>query len=283
MSDQIYVTIIADYGNGDPAFREVSQRLLLHLPNAQVDTLSVPPFDTLAIGFWNAQLALNPGPNNRLIYHNCAPRKDNLKARPNNEGEKLTYAQLPNKVKVIGVFAGHALSFLKNHAEILKTINVPASGSQFRSRDIFPEAVALLAQNDFSLLGEDIALEEIPDVPNDRIAWVDGYGNIKTTISSDSVNLTPGTKISLKIGLYIDEATYVDGSFTVPERGLAFAPGSSGWTTSDGKRQFRWMELFLRGGSAWERFGKPKLDERIKMGRVRSQELDDLPRLEIVV
>ena len=54
------VSLIADYGTGDPAFIEVTQRLLMMLPQAQIHSLSVPPFSTLATGFWIAQLGLTP-------------------------------------------------------------------------------------------------------------------------------------------------------------------------------------------------------------------------------
>nr|WP_019503991.1 hypothetical protein [Pleurocapsa sp. PCC 7319] len=86
----MFINLIADYGIGDPAFSEVSQRLYQKLPSAKIHCLSVPPFSTLATGFWIAQLGLNPGPAERLIFHNCAPRQDNLEARPDNEGEGLT-------------------------------------------------------------------------------------------------------------------------------------------------------------------------------------------------
>ncbi|MDJ0719928.1 MAG: hypothetical protein QNJ54_37870 [Prochloraceae cyanobacterium] len=83
----MFISLIADYGTGDPAFTEVSQRIKAELPAAQIQCLSVPPFSTMATGFWIAQLGLNKGPQPRFIYHNCAPRKDNLEARPDNEGE----------------------------------------------------------------------------------------------------------------------------------------------------------------------------------------------------
>jgi hypothetical protein len=101
------IHLIADYGIGDPAFAEVTQRLLMALPKSHIHCLSVPSFSTLATGFWVAQLGLTPGPSERLIYHNCAPRQDDPEARRNNEGEGLTYALLPNGVKVVGVFAGY--------------------------------------------------------------------------------------------------------------------------------------------------------------------------------
>jgi S-adenosylmethionine hydrolase len=257
----MFISLIADYGTGDPAFMEVTQRLLMGLPQSQVHWLSVPPFNTLATGFWIAQLGLNLGSGDRLIYHNCAPRQDDPESRRDNEGEGLTYALLPNGVKVIGVNAGYTLSFIKDHAKVLHVIDVSRGGSQFRSRDVFPPAAVAIAQSDLSYLGEALSPQQIPDVPLDRVAWVDGYGNIKTTIPLSTVNLEPEVKVAIRIGDVVSDAIYSDGSFKVPEGTLAFSPGSSGWSTADG--EWRWMELFLRGGNAWERFGKPRLNQRI--------------------
>lgn len=259
----MYICLIADYGTGDPAFTEVTQRLLMTLPKAQLNLLSVPPFSTLATGFWIAQLGLNPGPQERLVYHNCAPRQDDPEARRDNEGEGLTYALLPNGVKVVGVNAGYTLSFIKNHAKVLHTVEVARGGSQFRSRDVFPVAAAAIANEDFSLLGETLNPSQIPDAPLDRVAWIDGYGNIKTTIPAHTINLEPEAKVVIRVGDAVSDAVYSDGSFRVPEGTLAFAPGSSGWPAADGGKPLYWMELFLRGGSAWERFGKPRVNQKI--------------------
>jgi S-adenosylmethionine hydrolase len=258
----MFISLIADYGTGDPAFAEVKQRLLTGIPSAQIHELSVPPFSTLATGFWIAQLGLNPGPAERLIYHNCAPRQDDPEARRDNEGEGLTYALLTNGIKVVGVNAGYTLSFIKHHAKELYAVNVSRGGSQFRSRDVFPPAASAIARNDFSLLGDPLKPEQLPDAPLDRVAWIDGYGNIKTTIPAHTINLEPETKIVIRIGDIVSDAIYSDGSFRVPEGTLAFAPGSSGWTGADGQ-PLRWMELFLRGGSAWARFGKPRVNQQI--------------------
>ncbi|KJH71550.1 SAM hydrolase/SAM-dependent halogenase family protein [Aliterella atlantica] len=255
----MFVHLIADYGNGDPAFAEVTQRLLMALPNAQIQCVSVPPFSTLATGFWIAQLGLNPGANDRLIYHNCAPRQDDSEPRMDNEGEGLTYALLPNDVKVVGVLAGYTLSFIKDRAQVIQTVKVSRGGSQFRSRDVFPMAATAIAKEDFSLLGEQLAASQIPDAPSDRVAWIDGYGNIKTTIASHTLNLQPESKVVIRVGDVVSDAVYSDGSFRVPEGTLAFSPGSSGWDA--GGTTIRWMELFLRGGNAWERFGKPRVNQ----------------------
>lgn len=267
-----HLTLIADYGTGDPAFQEVIQRLRLHLPSAHIETLSVPAFNTVATGFWIAQLGLNPGTEGRIIYHNCAPRKDNLKARVDNEGEGLTVAELPNRVKVIGVWAGHTLSFIKEHALSIWTVNVPKNGSQFRSRDIFPQALGQLLQGDNSLFGEEISPKDISSIPSNSIAWIDGYGNIKTTIDAHTWNLTPGTRISVRLGTETHEAIFADGSFTVPEGTLAFAPGSSGWSRDRAPHSTQWMELFLRGGNAWELFKRPNFQEPLTIETIREYE-----------
>ncbi|MGG6297507.1 SAM hydrolase/SAM-dependent halogenase family protein [Leptolyngbya sp. AN02str] len=258
------ISLIADYGTGDPAFLEVTQRLLLAMPTAQVHWLSVPPFNTLATGFWIAQLGLNPGNPNRLIYHNCAPRQDDPQARRNNEGEGLTYVLLPNGVKVVGVNAGYTLSFVKSLAQTIHMVNVDRGGSQFRSRDVFPTAAMAIAQADFRLVGDPISAHDIPDVPGDRIAWIDGYGNIKTTLAAHTMTLAPQTKVVVRVGDVVSDAVYSDGSFRVSEGTLALAPGSSGWLDPNGQ-PIRWMELFLRGGNAWERFGKPRIGQTVSI------------------
>ncbi len=105
---------------------------------------------------------------------------------------------------------------------------------------------------------------QIPDAPTDRVAWIDGYGNIKTTIPAHTFNLNPEAKVVLRVGDVVSDAVYSDGSFKVPEGTLAFAPGSSGWSAAKGD-EVRWMELFLRGGNAWERFGRPRVNQVVTL------------------
>ena len=82
-------------------------------------------------------------------------------ARPNNEGEGLTYALLPNNVVVIGVLSGYTLSFIKEEAKEMYLVKVSRGGSQFRSRDVFPQAAAAIVKGDRSLLGEVITPQQI--------------------------------------------------------------------------------------------------------------------------
>ncbi|CAA9448507.1 MAG: hypothetical protein AVDCRST_MAG02-651 [uncultured Rubrobacteraceae bacterium] len=258
------VHIVADYGHGDLAFAEVVGRIKLHLPDAEPVLVAVPPFATLAAGFCVAQLGLNPAPPGTVVYHNVAPREDEGEAREGNEGERLAYALLPNGVRVVGVNAGYAFSFVRDEAVDLRWAPVSAEGSQFRSRDLFPEAAADIALGRPGAIGEEMDPAEIPGVPENRLAYVDGYGNLKTTIGSGAHGIEPGAAVRVRIGGEELTAKASDGTFGVGEGELAFAPGSSGWRSASGGETV-WMEFFLRGGSAWEEFGQPPLGSEIRV------------------
>jgi hypothetical protein len=258
------VHIIADYGPaGDLAFAEVVQRLQLHLPDAQPVLTPVPPFATLAAGFCIAQLGLNQAPAGTIIYHNVAPREDLEQAREANAGERLAFARLPTGVRVIGVHAGHAFSFVRDVAEELRWAAVPAEGSQFRSRDLFPQAAAAIALDRPDTLGDEIPFGAIPDVPDRVIAYIDGYGNLKTTLRAADQPYAQGAAVRLRIGRHEHEAIAGDGTFAVAPGQMAFAPGSSGWRGRE--EETRWMEVFLRGGNACAAFGHPAIGDRVEV------------------
>ncbi len=253
--------VVADFGTGDLAFAEVTQRFALHLPGAQVVATAVPPFATLSAGFVVAQLALGEGPEDRAVFHNVAPRRDDAAARRDNDGERLLQAHLPNGVQVIGVDAGFTFSFLAEAGARLRKVDVATAGSQFRSRDLFPEATAAALRGE--RLGADVDPATLPTVPPDRIAYVDGFGNVKTTVDAADAP-EPGTRVTIEIGGVRHEALCVGGSFGVAHGELAFAPGSSGWLLPDGGWR-RWMELLLRGGSASSAFGGPSVGTAVRV------------------
>ena len=255
----MFIHLIADYGVGDPAFGEVIQRLKSLQSDLEIYPTSVPAFSTLNTGFWIYQYGLNQHPKNMLIYANTAPRKDKKQKRDSNEGEKLMYALLDNSVKVVAVNAGYAFSFVKPHIKDFRFVNITNKGSQFRSRDFFPKAVVGIINDDPDILGKPFDIENIPDVPLNHIAHIDGYGNLKTTIRFNQVKdkFQLGQKIKIQINATILTAIFTDGSFSVQDGELAFAPGSSGFNNP-------FMEIFLRGGNAFLAFRKPVIESQIK-------------------
>ena len=263
------VHIIADYGQGDLAFAEVVQRIKYYLPDAEPVLTPVPAFKTLAAGFCVAQLGLNEAPAGTIIYQNVAPRADDEEAREGNAGERLAFARLSTGVRVIGVNAGHAFSFVRDAAEELRWASVAAEGSQFRSRDLFPQAAAAIALGQPEALAEEIESADIPDVPPNRVAYVDGYGNLKTTIRAGSREARSGSRVLVRIGETERVAMASDGSFEVEQGELAFAPGSSGWKDAKGA-ETRWMELFLRGGNACEAFNRPRVGDLLEIKAIES-------------
>lgn len=253
------VHLIADFGPGDLAFAEVIQRLHVHLGDVSVVPTPVPAFATLAAGFCVAQLALGDAPAGTLVFHNVAPRRDDARPRQDQAGEALACCRTPTGVTVVGVNAGHAFSFLQEAGMDIRAVTAATGGSQFRSRDVFPAALARVVSGETGAVGESLADGTVPAVPEDRLAYIDGFGNLKTTVRAD--RLEPGTRVRLTIEGAAREAHVAGGGFSVPEGELAFSVGSSGWRTPVGN--VRWAEVFLRGGSAWEAFGRPAHGARV--------------------
>lgn len=249
------IVLIADYGSGDPAFTEVMLQLKSRIPGVSVIPQSTPPFSTINTGYWIYQIAMTKNLTDTYIYSNTAPRKEDKAAQKNNSGEKLMYARLKNGFEIIAVNAGFCFSFVKNEIEEFRYVTVANEGSQFRSRDIFPEGVEKMIKKDESFKGDLADTTSIPDVPANVIASVDGYGNIKTTMRKSAVQFTPGDQLQITINSKKHLVTYTDGIFSVQDGELTLAPGSTG-------HEDKFMELVLRGGSANDTFGRPRVESR---------------------
>jgi S-adenosylmethionine hydrolase len=258
------VHVIADYGKGDLAYAEVAQRLIALLPDARLVYTPVPPFATLAAGFCIAQLGLNSPPDGTLIFHNVAPREDDDDKREDNAGEKLAFARLNSGALVVGVNAGHVYSFVRDSATELGWASAPDSGSQFRSRDLFPQAAVDLLAGKKKAKDKPLEPGNVPDVPIGKVAYADGYGNLKLTLRREDVPGEDGKKVRVTIGKKEVEAIIGDGSFSVEPGRMALAPGSSGWPLPGGEK-VEWLELFLRGGNASEAFGRPESGADVKV------------------
>lgn len=255
----MFLHLIADYGKNDLAFNEVIHRLKGFRPDLDVFPLSVPSFSTLATGFAIAQLSEYPAKGG-AIYANTAPRKDDKKKREKNDGEGLVFAKLRNGNIIIGVNSGYCFSFVRDQLAELRHIKISNNGSQFRSRDNYPEVVIRLMEGETGYLGAELDPQLIPNIPQNQVAWVDGYGNIKTTIRRSTVDFKNGELIQILLNGARRTAWFADGTFEVHEGDLAFAPGSSGG-------EDRFLEIFLRGGNARKSFYKARVGQEIVFKR----------------
>lgn len=261
-----FLHVLTDYGNNDPAFGEVIERL--HASVSDLSTFIYPTTvdfsDTVAGGFWIYQYALGKSANQSMyIYSNIAPRKVQRKAMHDNSGEGLKYAKLKNGVEIIAVNSEYIFSFVKPFIAEFCDIDVSNQGTQFRSRDNYPAIVQEILHKDTTHLGKKLSIDLIPDVPKNAIAWIDGYGNIKTTIRRSSVQVAPGTRIRIEINGVIWTGIMAEGSFGVHHGELAFAAGSSGYDDP-------FMEVFLRRHivrdvSARDVFNYPKCGDTISI------------------
>ncbi len=276
------VYVIADYGKGDAAFAEVAQFIDAYVPGVRIHTISVEPYSTIQTGFWVNQMALNDKKlrerfklegkdveartGKSYLYVNTAPRRDDSGPRRDNDGEKLVYARLATGLEIVGVFSGETFSFVKPLINIFREFDpdkVPTNGSQFRSRDIFPEALGKIVAGEYSVLGKELAIASIPEPSGGRIGHRDKYGNIKlTTKESEAGELRPGDMISIEIGGKKKDAIFTAGMFSVNHGSLCLAPGSSGQVGD------RYLEISRRGGNAWKDFGKPRIETEVRLRKI---------------
>lgn len=261
MNNKKLLHIVCDYKAGGMEFGEIVTNLYQHLNDPDkvlVHHTEVPPLDVVGLGFVTAQYALAPFQGERVVYGNAAPRRIESKAQKDNLGEGIKYALLDNGTEVINVYSDYAFGFMKNHIVELREVECPAAGSQFRSRDFFPERVAYLLNGDKRYLGEKLDVNKIPEIPFNQVAWTDGFGNIKTTMRAShlkSLGFEPGEKVRVTLNGVSMIGIIAVGGFAVDRGVLAINLGSSGYDDP-------FVELFLRvhhmsEQTAAVRFGYP--------------------------
>ena len=296
--------ILTDYPRDDLAHDEVHQSLVTScvtrgLYPANIDVGSIPSLDTIAAGFKTAQLVFNSTLGYGHIFHtNCAPRKNIVSVK--SQGEKIVLGMTRSGVVLLVVNAGYTLAPFYDavHAGEMTfyQTSVPDSGSQFRSRDYFPDAMADLTLHlatRFAALGEDkikqllkahafreildglaylgdpLNLTSFPYLPEGTVYYIDNFGNIKLNLKHYKLgHLHPvGTPLVAAIGNTVCDTVVGDAGFSAGEGVLAITSGSSGWGVGrEGKAMF--SEVFLRGGSAASHFPGVKTgDQMLAMKR----------------
>lgn len=246
MADQsTLLHVICDYQAGGMEFGEITNRLQYHLDNphgVRIHPTEVPSLDTMAIGFVTAQYAFAPHKGRMVIYGNAAPRRDSSKAMVNNKDQGILYARLKNGVEIVNVNSEFAFGFIKSEIVEFRDIECPNAGSQFRSRDFFPERVAKIVNEDRSILTKEIDIAGIPEIPNNMVAWTDGFGNIKTTMRKsdlDAKGLKNGQSVQVILNNVSMTGVIATGGFSVDRGVLAVNIGSSGYDNP-------FVEFFLR-------------------------------------
>ncbi len=258
MAEPIIIQLIADYGVGDPAFAEVIQKLTYLDRHIRVSPISVPAFSTVATGMWIAQLALVNAFPGLIVYSNTAPRKVLAGFTEESSYGKLVYTKLEDGATIVAVNSGYCLSFIKGKMNKLQVVNVANVGSQFRSRDYYPDAVVGIANGEIRFIGDEIPVDEIPDPPTNLIGFIDGYGNLKTTLRHSDSTLTVGQKVSITVNSITKNGVVADETYKVKDGDISFAPGSTGG-------EDRFMEIWVRGASAWETFNHPKAETNFQV------------------
>src|SRR3989344_2095042 len=254
--------IIADYGIGDPAFTEVKARFRAENRRngdiiSSIYDVSVAPFSTISTGFWIRQLGLEDGYPGAVIFSNTAPRGNTDEITwEGDEKQRLLYGVLRNGVQVFAVSAGYNWSFIRDELVAFHDLDIPNIGSQFRSRDIYAPAAIRFLAGDRSFLGEEIDPNKIPEVPSGLIAHVDGYGNVKTTYIGehlDGLNEHPFLEAVVG-GVKHTLFNHLAGN-PAPVGRIGLLEGSSGGAGN------RFLELVLRGGSAYKTFDCPLISD----------------------
>jgi hypothetical protein len=257
--DKTLLHVVCDYVSGGMEFGEIDTRLHNTLENPEhvlIHDTSVPSLDTIAVGFVTAQYALSEYNGRMVVYGNAAPRRGSTKATKTNMDHGIKYAKLKNGVEIINVNSEFAFGFMKDQIVEFRNIDCPNSGSQFRSRDFFPERVAKIVNEDRSVLSEKMNIDDIPDIPNNLVSWTDGFGNIKTTMrKSDLVKqgYKPGDKVQVILNGVSAVGVIAVGGFSVDRGVLAINIGSSGFEDP-------FVEFFLRVHHISEKAAAPRFN-----------------------
>jgi hypothetical protein len=239
------IHLVADHGPGDLVHAQLVQQLLLALPGASVLPTRVDEGDTVAAGFCVAQLALSEGPDDRIVLHDVASATA--------AGELLYGAHTRAGVVVIGPNTGWSWSFIAGEVLALCELDVCVDAA---SRAGLARAVSHVARRHPHAICEVLEDPPIPAVPERAVAYVDGDGNVETTIAEPPAAV--GAAVMVRIGDVSAQARVAaDRDRTVAAGELAIATGPAGWPTRAGGRR-TFVELFVGGGSAADRFARPR-------------------------
>ncbi len=254
--NSMQISIINDCCDENAALRQVSRAGSL-IKNSSVNCFGVKS-ETEAVGFLVDAIDSFEGKEG-IILINVAPRGGKGKKWKN--GAPFGYFW-HKKTLIVSSADGYVLFLVKKVGiledfrifdipEVLENIGVDVLDdatkerivkSQFRSFDFLPRVAAWLIGG-MKLPARKYDLAEIAELPP-RVWFVDNFGNIKTTLLKEDLDLKNGGKVKLKIGDKEFKFDFYDRLKDIPDKTLGLTVGSSG---IDDKR---FIEIISRGGSA---------------------------------
>jgi hypothetical protein len=219
------VGLVADYGPGDLRFAETIQRLALLAPEAELSPTRVADGDTLAAGLCVADLALSPGPSDRVVVHDVAAQA---------RDRRVWIGRTRDGTLVVGADRGYAWSFVAPRLRELCALDVPADAELTRA------IRHALAGHPHAICGA-IDRTRVPAPPECVLVWTDAAGRLQTTLAR-----APGDRMVVEIGECREPVRLRDSRRAPDDGELVLEPGTHGL-----------HRLTLGGGRAADRFGAP--------------------------
>ena len=226
------IHVVGDYGPaGEMAWSELDIAFSAPTLACRVVPTVVPKFNTIAAGFVAAQLSRGLNRACDCLLVNVDPRTDNDRPVSDGSGAPFVGAVLESGLRVFSPNAGHCLSFLKPRIKACYLLHDGCAHGQFRSRDLFPRLIAQVTRQGF---GERDAFDrsKIADAPLQVVGFVDGYGNVKTTMTRGQAiasGWAPGKALFVAVGRKGKRKVLCASSIMGVLPGeFVLAPGSSG-------------------------------------------------------
>jgi hypothetical protein len=241
------VQLVADYGPGDLAYAELTQRVALAVPDSVVQLTRVAHADTLAAGFCVARLALTDGPPGRIVAHDVRPATG-------THDPRMCTGRAPGEAWIVGRNAGWSWSFVVDELAALCHLDVTTGGAQPGPCDGLPVAIAHVARRHPHARWDAVPRSSFQPVPERVVAFVDAAGDITTTISDPPG--AAGARVEVRIGRISARAIVTAAGHSIAAGDLALISGAPAWSTRDGSRR-SFVGLTVGGGSAAERFAIP--------------------------
>jgi hypothetical protein len=217
-----------------------------------VTVTRVGPSDTLAAGFCPARLACGPAASSQFVV------QDVTSAR--GAAERLCVARTAEGAVVAAANAGWCWSFLADELPGLWQLDVCYRHGLAPGQAVAAAVKRMLSHHGHAL-GAPVSRDSVPALPHRVVAYVDGDGNVDTTI--DRLPGPAGDRVVVRIGDVSAPARVAGSGATAAPGELTLRPGA----VRGGAEAF--LQLAVAGGSASRLFGDPPTGSPIALVRAR--------------